>query len=199
MSHIAAIRHALVRQRPRVLEEETRHRAAVSLVLREEDAAAHLLFIQRAEHPDDPWSGHIAFPGGRIEDDDASPRRAAERETLEEVGLDLNTADCLGHLADITAANFPVLVSGFIYHVDAHSVLTPNVEVRETFWMSLDELSSPQRQVEHIFSLCGSERTFPAIDLLGSDRPVLWGLTYRFVGRLLRLLDREIPQCYPDV
>ena len=199
MSHIAAIRDALAHQRPQAFEEETRHRAAVSLVLCEENAAAHLLFIQRAEHPDDPWSGHIAFPGGRIEEDDASPRHAAERETLEEVGLDLDTADYLGHLADITAANFPVLVSGFIYHVGAHSTLTPNFEVRETFWMSLDKLSSPQRQVEHIFSLCGSERTFPAIDLLGPERPVLWGLTYRFVGRLLRLLDREIPQCYPDV
>ena len=40
--------------------------AAVALVLRVgETGALELLFIKRAEFEGDPWSGHVAFPGGR--------------------------------------------------------------------------------------------------------------------------------------
>ena len=41
--------------------------AAVAAVLRVVDGAPELLFIKRADHDGDPWSGHMAFPGGRYE------------------------------------------------------------------------------------------------------------------------------------
>ena len=65
-------------------------RASVALIFRStENGGKELLFIQRARREGDPWSGDMAFPGGRLQPEDASARAAAERETLEETGMDL--------------------------------------------------------------------------------------------------------------
>ncbi|KAI8055698.1 hypothetical protein BDF22DRAFT_599948, partial [Syncephalis plumigaleata] len=52
---------------------------------------AELLFIRRTSNPQDPWSGQIAFPGGKRESGETD-RETAERETKEEVGLDLRSS-----------------------------------------------------------------------------------------------------------
>jgi 8-oxo-dGTP pyrophosphatase MutT (NUDIX family) len=199
MSEIATLRNALAEppaQPPAAAE--AKYHAAVALILSQETDGSRLLFIERAEHPNDPWSGHIAFPGGRIETDDDSPRDAAERETLEEVGLKLDSADCLGHLSDVTGIHLPVVVSGFVYGIGVGAELMPNVEVKNAFWIALDQLCAPQHQVQHTFHQHGRQRTFPAIDLLGPGRPLLWGLSYRLVAQLLHHLDRQIPPCDLD-
>eukprot|EP01113_Clastostelium_recurvatum_P003001 TRINITY_DN11298_c0_g2_i6.p1 TRINITY_DN11298_c0_g2~~TRINITY_DN11298_c0_g2_i6.p1 ORF type:complete len:160 (+),score=28.45 TRINITY_DN11298_c0_g2_i6:1-480(+) len=96
--------------RPRVLPPRSgpsgRH-SSVALILRvvpEDKGAgrAEILYIKRATRDRDRWSGHIAFPGGHVEDDDESPRHAAERETMEEIGLDLRCPefDYVGRLDD---------------------------------------------------------------------------------------------------
>lgn len=64
-------------------------------------ADVEVLLIQRTARAGDAWSGHLAFPGGRVEageDDEA----AAAREAAEEVGLDLRTGPWvrLGRLDD---------------------------------------------------------------------------------------------------
>ena len=56
-----------------------------------QDGDPEILFIRRAARQGDRWTGHVAFPGGKRDPDDASDRAAAERETREEVGLDLAT------------------------------------------------------------------------------------------------------------
>ena len=77
-------------------------RAAVAAVLREGKDGLELLFIHRAEHPRDPWSGQMAWPGGRVDDDDAGPLAAALRETREELAFDLEReAELLGALSEV--------------------------------------------------------------------------------------------------
>src|SRR4051812_3842337 len=56
-------------------------RAAVAAILRDAAEGPEILFIRRAEHPQDPWSGHMAFPGGREEPGDADLLETAIRET----------------------------------------------------------------------------------------------------------------------
>ena len=87
MPDLDRIRDALQQHRPRELPSEGQRRAGVAMVLRGDPTDPEVLFIERARHPLDPWSGHMAFPGGRVEQEDATSRAAAERETREEVGL----------------------------------------------------------------------------------------------------------------
>ena len=62
-------------------------RAAVALVLRGPAEAPGILFIKRASRDGDPWSGQMAFPGGRYDPADESEKETAIRETEEEVFL----------------------------------------------------------------------------------------------------------------
>src|SRR5689334_17901368 len=67
---------------PRAGERPPR-RAAVALVLRVVSGRLELLFVKRAEYAGDPWSGQVAFPGGRQEPVDETLWDTAVRETRE--------------------------------------------------------------------------------------------------------------------
>lgn len=197
---LARIRDALSGYTPQTASASGKTPAAVAVLLHEGEGAARLLFIERSEHPTDPWSGDLAFPGGRIEPADAGPRAAAERETFEETGIDLAEAEYLGRLDDLTGSTLPVVVSALVYALPTLGPLSLSAEVRECFWVSLDRLLEPQRQVERRFPFRGLEdRLLPAIDLLGPDRPVLWGITYRLTARLLELVGRPLPRGRPSL
>src|SRR5258707_7926377 len=73
-----------------------RDHAAVALVLAGDPSDLRLCFIRRVEKPNDPWSGHMAFPGGRASLGDASARAVAEREAREEVALVLQDSHWMG-------------------------------------------------------------------------------------------------------
>ena len=122
MPRIEDIRGSLGGYTPRILPLDQSVRAAVAVVLRAgEDRRPEVLFIKRAQHPGDPWSGHMAFPGGRIDLTDATIQSAAERETLEEVGLSLDAAESLGRLDDLEGLKgggrpAGIVISAFVYH-----------------------------------------------------------------------------------
>ncbi|WP_025324325.1 NUDIX hydrolase [Deferrisoma camini] len=168
-------------------------RAAVALCLREAGTALEMLFIERAERHDDPWSGHLAFPGGRIDPGDSGPRAAAERETLEEVGLDLTAARYLGSLGTHRAERLPVVVSCFAYGVAPQTELRLNHEVADAFWVPLPDLLDPSRHAVVAFRFGGADWSHPAIRLLGSGRPLLWGITYRLVERFCEAVGAPLP------
>jgi 8-oxo-dGTP pyrophosphatase MutT (NUDIX family) len=163
-------------------------RAAVALILREGDKGPDVLFIQRARHRGDPWSGDLGFPGGKIEEGDGSARAAAERETLEEVGLDLGAGRYLGRLDDLQGAHLPVLVSCFVYAIKHSPPLTPSPEVTRSFWFPLSELRNPHRHLQATVRFGEEHLVAPAIRLLEASEVVLWGLTYRLVSNFLAVV-----------
>ena len=71
------------------IHEGDRLQAAVSVVIRGRGELDFLL-IKRARSERDPWSGHMALPGGRRDDSDGDLLHTARRETLEETGVDLD-------------------------------------------------------------------------------------------------------------
>lgn len=168
---------------------DDRTRAAVAMILHQGEAGIEMLFIQRAPHELDPWSGHIAFPGGKLEEDEAECQ-AACRETAEETGIDLVEGRYLGRLSDIVGSNLPVKVSCCLFGVN-REMCRPvlNDEVSDLFWVSLADLRDPDRSMQS--SVAFGEKTFhvPAIRLPIENKPVLWGITYRLVIQFLEILD----------
>ncbi len=153
-----------------------------------------LLFIERARVEGDPWSGDIAFPGGRVEPQDDDPQAAAERETREEIGLDLGQGRYIGRLDDLVTQGLGIQVAAFVYAIDDDDDFQLNHEVTAAFWRPLSHLADPARQFSHTFASRGFPRHLPAIDLLGPGKPPLWGITYRFVAQLMRLAGHPLPE-----
>lgn len=73
--------------------------AAVLIGLVERGGEAQVILTKRTERLSS-HSGQIAFPGGKIDADDASPEAAALREAWEEIGLDINEVEIVGRLPD---------------------------------------------------------------------------------------------------
>jgi len=183
-------RRTLATHEPRILP--ARRRAAVAVVLHETTAGAEMLFIERAQHPLDPWSGHMAFPGGRVDPGDQDERAAAERETFEEVGLSLAGAERLGRLDDLQAGVRllrPLVLSAFVYHLPTRADLTPNHEVAEALWVPVRALLDPAR---HVGYRTGPTR-WPGVLVGHPDRQVVWGLTYRLLEGLFAVAGTPLP------
>ena len=179
--NLTTIAHQLANQSPELLSPSERGHAAVALILKEGTPSPEVLFIIRAQHDQDPWSGNIGFPGGRLNSTEESPRQAAERETFEELALDLGRSQYLGRLNDLYGATMPVLVSCFVYQLTEPVALQPNHEVDTTFWCPLAKLLVPERQQHRTFFYRGGARTHPVVELLDSHQPLLWGITYRLI------------------
>lgn len=176
------------------IPEETSDKAvtaSVAMVFRKGVEELELLLIQRSIDEKDPWSGNLAFPGGRVKQQEA-PRQAAERETLEEIGLSLEKACFLGRLPDINGSHLPVSVSCFIYGLpEEPHPLELNCEVHDAFWIGIDELAVPERHITSTVTFGGESYEMPAIYIPRPDTPVLWGLTYKLVMRFLNTLRSE--------
>jgi 8-oxo-dGTP pyrophosphatase MutT (NUDIX family) len=184
-----AIARALAVPAVQEMDEDGLRWAAVALVLRGNTPAdADLLFIRRAERVGDPWSGHIAFPGGRRDAGDVSLDATARRETHEELALDLTLANALGVLDDLRprSPHLPsISVRPFVYAVRDTPALVPNEEVQSAFWVPLITLASPDAIGEFTIERDASRVHFPAYRL-GDD--VVWGMTERIVTQLLARL-----------
>ena len=182
--HRERLRQALADASPEVPLPGQRS-AAIALILLEVDANLEVLLIERAERSGDPWSGHMALPGGHHEPTDVDLGATAERETLEEVGLDLRrSGERLGRLSDSAPVRGVALgVRPFVYLLQARPVLTLSDEVRQALWVPIAPLQRGERRTTFSFSRAGEPREFPAWDV---DGHVVWGLTYRVLDEFFR-------------
>lgn len=187
----------LVRQRLAAKEPESSaeagRRAAVAMILRDagHPEGAEILFIRRAEDPRDPWSGHMAFPGGRHDPEDGDDLLVtATRETAEELGLDLGAhAEPLGRLPDLPAVarGRPVgmVIRPYAFALRGSPVLTPNREVAEVVWAPLGPLARGELRAVHPYVYEGRSLELPAHRL---GERIVWGLTHQMVETFLDLL-----------
>ena len=177
------IGQALGQRTPRMIEGASRA-AAVALVLRPSPRGLEALFIKRAEHPQDPWSGHIGLPGGRAEEGDLSLVHTAVRETGEEIGLDLVIERALLGALDETRATartraIDLKIAPFVFQApDAPDVLTLSDEVAATHWIALHDLFDSAHTASVTLQHTGQTLRFPAIEIHGLT---IWGLTLRML------------------
>lgn len=148
-----------------------------------------LLFIKRAEAEHDPWSGHVAFPGGRREPADDSLQVTAIRETCEELALKLTAESMLGQLDDLAPRSHalpPIIIRPFVALVASDVSFVLSREVASVFWVPLSALRAAEAQIEHAVMINGVTARFPAYAVQGH---VVWGLTERIVRQLLSMFE----------
>jgi len=166
-------------------------RAAVAAIVREHEVVGpQVLFIRRAEHPNDPWSGHMAFPGGREEPSDADLLQTAIRETREEVSLDLiENATLLGRLDELPAVargkRTGLTIAPFVFELTRDAPLHFNYEVSEVLWAPLGPMFRGELATVFPYEIAGQKVELPAHEVQGR---IVWGLTHRMLESLFALL-----------
>lgn len=189
--HIARLKQILESHKPVEVYEPGVRRAAVALIIRlgAETGEPEIFFIQRARYETDPWSGQVAFPGGREETGDSSLAFTAIRETWEETAIDLaRNGEIIGQLDDLRARNVrlpAVLVRPFVALIDA-AATNPILshEVADSFWVPLTVLRDDTGWRDTIVTAGGIEFTRRAFHHGGF---VVWGMTERILSGFLEL------------
>ena len=183
---------ARLRERPGVAaqpDQPVRHAAVALVFRRDRSGALDLLFIKRAEWEGDPWSGQVAFPGGRHEPGDASLAHTAIRETREELALDLERhGRLLGTLDDLYPRNPalpPIVVRPHVFVAHPQAELEPSHEVAVAFWVPLARLQATDATVESTIEVRGARWRVPSFVHEGHT---IWGMTERILRQLLELL-----------
>jgi 8-oxo-dGTP pyrophosphatase MutT (NUDIX family) len=170
---------------PLVIEPGGDRQASVALMLRERNLGLELLVIKRAENQLDRWSGHMALPGGGREPGDKSVYDTARRETLEEIGIDLDEGRLLGRLDDMRSRTGGIVISVVVVAIDAEPGPLDTREVVEAFWVPVDLLVAEEVEIPDF------PGTWPAFTY--KDHYVIWGLTHRILTQLWRLAPYGAP------
>ncbi len=182
---------------PLVVDLDVPRRAAVAMTLAPSKDDLEVLLIRRAEHEGDPWSGHMAFPGGHCDATDATLADTAIRETFEEVGIDLaQHGQLMCRLDDVQAhargRALDMVVTPFLFSLDKPRPTTiDESEVADAIWIPLRVFRDEQFHGTTPIARGDFRADFPAFLYEGNT---VWGMTYRMIREFLRaaLLEAEV-------
>jgi len=177
-------------------------RGAVLMLFGEGPAGPDLLLTERA-HDMRSHPGQVSFPGGSIDDTDASPTAAALREAQEETGLDPSGVEVFATLPELwlPPSNFAVTtVLGWWVDPTPVDVVDPG-EVHTVLRVPIEELLDPEHRVTVVHPIGYSSPGF----LIGDDKDlILWGFTAGLINKLFdhvgltRPWDASVQQELPD-
>jgi 8-oxo-dGTP pyrophosphatase MutT (NUDIX family) len=179
----------LRKRRPKLLWwRKWSRRSAVAMILRDGEQGAEVLMIKRAEREGDPWSGHMAFPGGVAEREDGHSLDTAIRETREEIGVELNEcAELIGRLSDIGTPHRRgrkvMTVTVYVFETQAFPKPRINHEVAEVIWIPLAFLADEANRETMEWSKAGGSVTLPCYIYKGRR---VWGLSLLMLDELLQ-------------
>jgi 8-oxo-dGTP pyrophosphatase MutT (NUDIX family) len=157
--------------------------AAVAIFFRRGAVDLDLFLVKRALVPSDPWSGDMAFPGGKSIPEDRDMMETARREVLEETGIDLYETGYLGMMDTVFSTVRPGMgVLPFVFVVEDVPEITLNEELTSYLWVPVGELrESRGRAVVKRLEV-------PVFHVEGE---VVWGLTYRMLDKLLEIVEGD--------
>lgn len=186
---IAQLRHCFESRPAAYVPRLPQHREAAVAVLLRPRESIEVLLIRRAELDGDPWSGHIALPGGRRAPDDPDLLATACRETEEEVAIPIHrTGAFIGALDEVAPSTPrlpPILVAPFVLAVPPDTTATPEPrEVQAAFWVPMDALRDESAVSEILIHAHDGPLRFPSLTY--ADH-VIWGLTYRILQQFLQV------------
>ncbi|MCP5162854.1 MAG: CoA pyrophosphatase [Hahellaceae bacterium] len=167
-------------------------RSSVAAMIRENHGQLEVLLIKRAERKGDRWSGHMAFPGGRVQVEDMNTRATAIRETEEEIGYTLPLENYLGRLSDVMTlahgTKKPMVVSPYIFSVEGEPEFSLNHEVDRVVWLPLSFLANRDNRESMRWERKGVGMTLPCYFYEGHR---IWGLTLKMLDELVFDIIRE--------
>lgn len=158
--------------------------AAVAVVFLEEDDGLKLLLVKRAVVLGDPWSGDMAFPGGKRHPGDETIHDTVVREVSEETSIDLTAGRFLGMMEEVLSNARPGMrVLPMIFLLDEVPEIRINEELSKYVWTKFSDLPSSRGRT------IVKNRFDTPVFHVGDD--VVWGLTYRMVENLLALVEES--------
>lgn len=195
MNWLDRLQRRLAKQPPHIIDARVVNRRAAVAMVFSRQKPGELLLIRRAEHPKDPWSGHMGFPGGRCERGETD-LEAAMRETHEEVGVDLKLqGQLLGRFDDVQAVGrgkaIPMAISSFFFVVEElpETQADPR-EVQEVVWVPLPFLMDDRDLPLMNYKFDGRDFEFPHYFYEGRQ---IWGLTFRMIRQFMSHLKAVYP------
>jgi len=158
--------------------------AAVTVVFNITARRPTILFVKRVTSDSDPWSGQIAFPGGRYRESDGDLMRTAIRELWEEAGIEKDAVEVLGTMETVSPGNRPTLsVTPFIAKLVKKTRCMKGPEIEEIFWVGVDDLRPAFRRI-YVKSLNG----FKDVPGFVFDDEFVWGMTGNILRKILAFL-----------
>jgi len=155
--------------------------AAVAILLRERNDDLEFFLVKRAEVEGDPWSGDMAFPGGKRGDDDRDLVETASREVLEETAIDLRKKSKLGYMKPIySSVRTSMKVQPIVYVYDEEPEVSLNYELTRYLWAPLNELVNSRTKQD----VKGWDS-----DVYKYGGEVVWGLTFRMLEQLIEIIE----------
>ena len=158
--------------------------AAVLVPLIERESGLTVLLTQRTAHLRD-HAGQISFPGGRCEEQDASPEATALREAQEEVGIDPSQVEVLGLLPEYRTGSGFSIVPVVALVLPPLNLKLDDFEVAEAFETPLSFFLDPANHQRHRVDHQGSMREYYAMPWEGY---YIWGATAAMLVSLQRFL-----------
>ena len=190
--HLADIRKLLRESKPLLVETTNRREAAVSLLLSEDFQGTELLLIERAHRDGDPWSGQMAFPGGRREFQDETILDTAIRETAEEIGVHLDVKNRISRIDDLVAPRLShahgLIISCHVFEARRPIHFDPNEEVHDLVWIPMAYLLRPDSHTSE-YRPPDYDGVFSGFRIGDEDNRIIWGLTYRIICSFFRTLN----------
>jgi 8-oxo-dGTP pyrophosphatase MutT (NUDIX family) len=160
-------------------------KAAVGVILapdlHEQELTA--LFVKRKKSATDPWSGHMAFPGGRLKDGE-DLFQTVRREVLEETSIDIQTHEFFGKLDEQPTGNKSVMVSPFVFFASAQiNAIIETRELEDYVWIPISFFSDKANIQKMRVEMLGMHHDVLSFHYQNSY--VVWGVTLRIIDDLL--------------
>jgi len=169
--------------------------SAVMILLFKKESFWHCCLIKRAENKG-AHSGQFAFPGGSLDEDDASLLHTAIRETREEIGVHLKEEQIIGALTPLYIPVSNYMVHPYIAFCDAPTNYELQIEevafVKE---LKIEHLLNPINKTKTSIRLRDApnkEIEVPAYKI--SDTELIWGATAMILAEFEVILSRTKPQ-----
>jgi 8-oxo-dGTP pyrophosphatase MutT (NUDIX family) len=161
-------------------------KAAVCMILKLDltnDQIAVLL-AQRRISESDPWSGNVAFPGGKYEESDGEIMNTAKREVMEECGIDVGKCELLGTLDDTMPGNKSIAVTPFVVLAPKSIIVRINErEITGYVWIPIDFFIDKKNSSPMQVRRTGT--THEVASYKYQESYLVWGMTLRIIDDFL--------------